>query len=240
MNIQKLYLKFADSLIERAKTDYIVVHHTAAVIDYTVNEIHDMHINNGWSGIGYHFYIRKNGDIFEGRPCTMIGAHAEGYNYRSISVCLSGNFEVEKPTKAQIASLAYMLEKLKTKYPNAIIAGHRELNSTACPGANLFPYVQEMAFDSKKRIEYASECSPSSDSIKGKIFAHGGKLCVAIGQSEYEVKADSVAFKIKRNNSDDTVIAANAKADNGKLIITAGNDEFFIDSEMVIFEISKR
>lgn len=238
MNIQKQYLKFTGEQIERTKTDYIVVHHTASAYDYTVSEIHTMHQNNGWSGIGYHYYIRKDGSIYEGRPKNAIGAHAEGYNYRSISVCLSGNFETETPTDAQIASLSFIIKKLRADYPNAVIAGHRELNSTACPGSRLFPDVQELAKGRdifKGSVDVASNTGKRT--VNGKIFAHGGKICVAIGNTEYELKADSISFRLVKKNGKNTIFSGNARAKDGRLIITAGNDEYALDSETVKFEI---
>lgn len=238
MTIQKQYLKFNGEQIERTKTDYIVVHHTAATYDYTVSEIHAMHLNNGWSGIGYHYYIRKDGSIYEGRPKNAIGAHAEGYNYRSISVCLSGNFETETPTDAQLVSLSFIIKKLRTDYPNAVIVGHRELNSTACPGGRLFPTVQELAKGRDMSDGSANSThNTGRQTVTGKIFAHGGKICTAIGNKEYEIKADSVSFRLVKKNGNDTILSGNAKAKDGRLVITAGNDEYVLDSETVKFEI---
>ncbi len=140
----KPFLTF-DSLEERRRTDFIVVHHTAIAADSSAKDIHQIHLNQGYSGIGYHFLIRKNGAIEKGRPVWAVGAHAYGYNAQSIGVCLSGNFEVEKPTDFQIESAALLIANLCYDFNLPIsrrfILGHRELNATACPGDKLFFYL---------------------------------------------------------------------------------------------------
>ena len=75
---------FRYSLEERCKTDMIVIHHTGGNdIDASAEQIHDWHYNHqpdAWSGIGYHFVIRKDGRIERGRPERAIGSHAYGSN----------------------------------------------------------------------------------------------------------------------------------------------------------------
>lgn len=140
MEIKEVELKFRNGMVERQKTELIVIHHTASKTDLTVQEIHQMHLKQGenWKGIGYHYYITKKGIIYRGRPEKYSGSHAIDYNSISIGVCLSGNFEEEEPNVNQITSLIELLHYLRTKYPNVEIVGHRDLNATACPGKNLY------------------------------------------------------------------------------------------------------
>lgn len=142
------------SLAGRFDTDMIVIHHTGnsdrngnpVDDDLSAEEIHEIHRGFGWSGIGYHFVIRKNGDIEIGRPEWARGAHAENDNDHTIGIHLCGNFEVAEPTKAQIESAAHLIGWLCDKYdlvPDAAhVVGHRELNATACPGKNLYKILQ--------------------------------------------------------------------------------------------------
>ena len=137
------------SLTERLRTDFIVVHHTGNPLDddLSAEEIHRSHIvNNGWSGCGYHFIIRKDGTIEEGRPLWAMGSHAYGENWRSVGVHLCGNFEISVPTEAQIESAAYLIGWLCDYYdltPTAeTVVGHRDLMATACPGQNLYEMLQ--------------------------------------------------------------------------------------------------
>lgn len=59
----------------------IVVHCSAtrADRDFTENDLEVCHRHRGFNGAGYHFYIRKNGDIKNTRPLEKPGAHALGY-----------------------------------------------------------------------------------------------------------------------------------------------------------------
>lgn len=67
----------------------IVVHCSATRCDrcYTEHDLTTDHLRRGFSGAGYHFYIRKNGDIKSLRPLALPGAHARGWNDKSIGVC---------------------------------------------------------------------------------------------------------------------------------------------------------
>lgn len=169
MEIKKVELKFRNGMVERQKTELIVIHHTASKTDLTVQEIHQMHLKQGenWKGIGYHYYINKKGIIYRGRPEKYSGSHAIDYNSISIGVCLSGNFEEEEPNVNQITSLIELLHHLRTKYPNVEIVGHKDLNATACPGKNLY---------SKLGSIIANSATP--DYVK--VFMSNNKLSVVL------------------------------------------------------------
>ncbi len=65
-------LKFNGTLSKRTKTDYIILHHSASS-NTSVEAIHNYHINGrGWKGIGYNFYVRKDGKIYQGRPSWAV------------------------------------------------------------------------------------------------------------------------------------------------------------------------
>lgn len=131
------------SLTERDYTDMIVVHHTGNPVDddLSAEQIHESHQAQGWSGIGYHYVIRKNGQVEQGRPDWAIGAHAYGENSHTIGIHVCGNFEEAEPTEYQIESLAYLIGWLCEEYgldPQRDVQGHRDLMPTACPGENLY------------------------------------------------------------------------------------------------------
>ena len=70
----------------------IIVHCTATPEgrDVTINEVRDWHVNdNGWRDVGYHFLIRLDGTVEEGRPIEQTGAHCYGNNWGQYrySVC---------------------------------------------------------------------------------------------------------------------------------------------------------
>lgn len=135
MNIIKTGLKFNSGLTKRNKTTHIVLHHASAK-NCTVNDVHRWHINNGWAGIGYHFFVDKNGNVFEGRPVDKVGSHCSGHNQSTIGICAEGQFETETMTVSQKMAIAELLNYVQGLYPQAVVVGHRELKATACPGKN--------------------------------------------------------------------------------------------------------
>lgn len=142
-NIKKTYLNFS-SLDNRPKTDKIVIHHTGNPTDDNLSAIaiHSSHQAQGWSGIGYHYVVRKDGTVEEGRPHWTIGAHAYGDNSHTIGIHVCGNFEIGQPTDAQIESLAMLISGLAYDYGLPIndqtVVAHRDLMPTACCGKNLY------------------------------------------------------------------------------------------------------
>lgn len=143
---------FHETLLVRPKTDMIVIHHVGIPDgDTSAAAIHKAHLANGWAGIGYHYVIRKDGTIERGRPLATVGAHAEGQNYHTVGINVTGNFEKEIPTKQQINSLETLLVFLCQTYhiqPDRMtIVGHRDVNSTDCPGRNLYRLLPEIRDD---------------------------------------------------------------------------------------------
>lgn len=127
----------------RQETNRIVVHCSATPPDMDIgaDTIRDWHVNgNGWSDIGYHYVIRRNGNIEMGRQEGAIGAHAAGYNSDSFAVCLVGgvdqfNAPENNFTQDQFESLEMCLRGLLGWFPHAEILGHRDLPEVtkACP-----------------------------------------------------------------------------------------------------------
>ena len=137
------------SLSQRYGTDMIVVHHTGNPTDddLSAEQIHESHLAQGWAGCGYHYIIRKNGQVEIGRPDWAVGSHAYGYNSHTIGVHVCGNFEIAEPTQYQIESLAYLLGWLCDEYnlnPREDIVAHRDLMATACCGENLYNQLEEI------------------------------------------------------------------------------------------------
>ena len=150
--IYKRFLDFTE-YEERPETNCIVIHHTGfpdVDKDSKIIDIHKLHQEvNGWAGVGYHYLIRKNGMIEQGRLPEAIGAHAYQHNKTSIGVCLTGNFDIGKPTKEQMASVKELTAWLCRKYDidsykKGAIVGHRNLNDTSCPGEALYRKLDEI------------------------------------------------------------------------------------------------
>ena len=123
------------------KIDKIIVHCSATPEgkDYSVDTIRKWHLQRGFSDIGYHYIIYRDGSIHTGRDESVIGAHCKGHNSNSIGVCYiggcasDGKTPKDTRTTEQRQSLLKLLKELKVKYPKASIHGHRDFANKACP-----------------------------------------------------------------------------------------------------------
>lgn len=139
------------SFSRRNRTDEIILHHAEAK-SASVEEVNRWHLERGWTGIGYHFYIRKDGRIYRGRPEWAVGAHAQGHNSRSVGICVEGAYMTETMPKAQFDALVGLVREEMAKYPGAKVLRHKDVNSTDCPGTN-YPWEALLAALSSEKKE---------------------------------------------------------------------------------------
>jgi N-acetyl-anhydromuramyl-L-alanine amidase AmpD len=172
MEIIETKLNKAGALAKRSKIDMIVLHHAAAK-HCTIYNINQWHLANGWSMIGYHYFINKKGEIFKGRPDDTIGSHAKGYNATSLGLCFEGDFEKEIPTQEQIDTGLELVAYLKKKYNIKKVKGHKDLMATSCPGS-LFP--MEKFVDEKENLILSFQRAASADGFKFKSYGLDGKF----------------------------------------------------------------
>ena len=119
----------------------IVVHCSAVRPDQTSSaaQIDTWHRRQGWKlGIGYHYVVRRDGQIEPGRPEWLTGAHCRNHNAHSIGVCYEGGLDIrgqpaDTRTEAQRQALRRLLKELKERYPRALIVGHHDLNPPSRP-----------------------------------------------------------------------------------------------------------
>jgi uncharacterized protein with LGFP repeats len=164
------------------KADAVFVHHTAGTNDYDCAEspaivrgILTYHVKtNGWSDVGYNFFVDKCGTVFEGRAGgidrPVRGAHTYGFNGYSSGVSLLGDYENGgTPTaaaKQAIADISAWKLGLHGVDPEAkvtltaagdtgvwntgdratlnTVSGHRDGFATLCPGATLYSALPEV------------------------------------------------------------------------------------------------
>lgn len=173
--------------------------------------------SKGWNDIGYNFLIDRFGTIYEGRAGgvdrAVIGAHAQGYNSQTTGVALVGGFMSTNPPEAAMASLKQVLEwKLglagvtrnerialistgggfnkyawgKTVFTRPV-AGHRDLDSTDCPGNVLYSQLPELgsfltggsrpATKTNLRVKRVAQGNGQAVSVAGRLRS-GGKALV--------------------------------------------------------------
>ena len=131
-------------LVNKRNIKELIVHCSATPEgkDYSVDTIRQWHLQRGFSDIGYHYVIYRDGSIHTGRDESIIGAHCTGHNTNSIGVCYIGgcvsNGKTPKDTRteAQKVSLLKLLSELKKKYPEAKVYPHYKFAAKACPSFN--------------------------------------------------------------------------------------------------------
>lgn len=123
------------------KVRFIIVHCSAtpAGRNIGVSEIRSWHKARGFRDVGYHFIVRLDGTIEEGRPLEEIGAHCKGLNSCSIGVCyvggvgIDGKTPADTRTEAQKSALKWLIKRLLEHYPDAEVRSHRDFALKACP-----------------------------------------------------------------------------------------------------------
>ena len=135
------------------RIDEIIIHCSATPEgrDVSANTIRKWHKAKGWSDIGYHYIIRLNGEVEQGRPVERAGAHCSGRNRNSIGVCYiggvakDGKTPKDTRTEAQKASLKELVGKLQTLYhiSSSSIHGHYHYAAKACPCFDVEQFIEE-------------------------------------------------------------------------------------------------
>ena len=143
---------------------WIIIHHTLYPLSkdfYQFQAVNSWH-RKRWEGKtksslgyygGYHYLISGDGKIQKFREENEVGAHCKQklMNYRSIGICLAGNFDVDDMPKEQARALVRLVKKLQTKYkiPDKKVVGHRYYAPKSCPGKllpdPLWDYFQNLA-----------------------------------------------------------------------------------------------
>lgn len=191
MNIIETNFEFNGALKTRQATNRIILHNSGVTVLQSAEVIHNYHKNhNGWAGIGYHLYIRKDGTVYRGRPLNTIGAHAGKYvNPDSIGICFEGNFNVETMNDVQKEAGKQVIADLKNIYGNLKIQGHKEVCNTDCPGAN-FPLNELKEIEVVKQ-ETKSVADIANEVIAGKwdVYPRRKELLENAGYNYSEVQA---------------------------------------------------
>jgi len=154
---------------------------------------------NDWNDIGYNFLVDRYGQIFEGRAGglerAVIGAQAQGWNAQSTGIAVLGTHGSSPATRATIAALGELIGwKLArhgvptdgevsvvsaggatNRFPEgravtfARVNGHRDANSTECPGGALFgqlPEIRALAARAASGVAPAPPAQPSAVSAR--------------------------------------------------------------------------
>ncbi len=154
---ERLLLKTVEDgkiMLSEKSVRYIVIHCSSTRVDrdYPWEQMRKDHRAQGFMGIAYHFYIRKDGSITQHRCLLDVGAHCRPFNRCSIGICYEGGLgadglPADTRTLAQREQLLSLLFKLHKIFPQALICGHRDLPGNthqACPCFNAYWEYQDM------------------------------------------------------------------------------------------------
>jgi peptidoglycan hydrolase-like protein with peptidoglycan-binding domain len=98
-----------------------------------VATIDQWHRENGWAGVGYHFFIRKFGRLEMGRDLEKVPAAQAPYNAGTIAICLHG-LSINAFTLEQFDTLQGLCHQINEAYDGAVtFHGHSEVAKKTCP-----------------------------------------------------------------------------------------------------------
>lgn len=128
---------------------HLVIHHTVSPTDRSIASIAQYHVDgNGWPGIGYHFVIKADGEIYQTNRLETISYQIGGHNSYSLGIALQGNFQNEPPPKKQQEAAAWLVGWLKKELPGIKeVKPHRGMpqQATACPGSTWESWFWQIA-----------------------------------------------------------------------------------------------
>ncbi len=172
------------------QVDLLVIHCTATKVnqDIGVTDVDGWHRSLGWNGIGYHAVIRRNGVIEQGRDVFRIGAHAEGYNKRSLGIALVGGIDANNNpennfTPAQFAALKTYVQDFLTTKPGSKVIGHNEVSSKACPSFDVQAWLKDNFNDAKVDQPFLTAYN-EDDIIDGIRQVDSGENILDLGITE--------------------------------------------------------
>jgi N-acetyl-anhydromuramyl-L-alanine amidase AmpD len=146
---------------KRKETLLLVIHHTASSKISDIDEkqaMRDLQAfhqrkeadgGRGFIDIGYHFVVFRSGNIYEGRPVDVVGAHLEYFNSKSIGITLYGNYDLIPMSAEQYTALRDLCDDLLGKYQieRKNLIGHRDRGVTKCPGSFVYWKLEDLRKD---------------------------------------------------------------------------------------------
>jgi hypothetical protein len=118
---------------------HLCIHHSATAGSIPLENVAKFHVEDrGWPGIGYHFYVKPDGAIYQTNRLETVSYHVSNNNDYSVGVCVSGDFTYAPPPDKQIdvaaRLVAWLMQELSV--PEQNILGHKEFpdSDTSCPG----------------------------------------------------------------------------------------------------------
>jgi N-acetyl-anhydromuramyl-L-alanine amidase AmpD len=143
---------------------HICIHHSAVAATVPVEHVAKYHVEDqGWPGIGYHFYVKPDGAIYQTQRLETVSWHVSHNNDYSVGICVAGDFTYAPPPQIQIDAAAHLVAWLmqELSVPEQNILGHKEFpdNDTSCPGETWLKRMtwKTMLLDSVRAVHGGGE-----------------------------------------------------------------------------------
>jgi len=108
-------------MFKRSVTERIVIHSSQSVSESNWG-VKDLEKFLGKTMSGFHYVIKRDGSIEEGINISNVGHHAQGYDSKSIGICLVGGAKRNAAsqlvssfnyTEEQLNSLSHLVDHLR-------------------------------------------------------------------------------------------------------------------------------
>jgi len=233
---------------------HIVFHHsvtnptnnTKQDVDY----IAEIHKRNGWPGVGYHYVITADGMVWYVGDISTARANVANKNHLVIGVCLVGDFTKHLPTDEQILSAHDLANYLINDVPALVnvkgwesVLGHKELQTTACPGTNWKGVPDSIYERIKNRIPYTPQPIPEpvvdwekryqdilAEKLKGEEKFEDEKRAMIENKTKIEVELAEHKVDCQQEIDDLKEKLKNAEKENPKIL----SDKEIVDRAVVI------
>lgn len=209
------------------KINEVIVHWTGNYIDQGnigAEDIHRWHLERGWNGIGYHYVIKRNGNLQRGRPINKIGTHTKNRNQSTVGISFVGGYNCTSGTKnpdrfmsaesftpAQWKTFGTFIEAFYQVYPGGEVRGHTDIDTQRTdPGFDCESYVLNK-FGKKNgkftAIKSEEPTTPAASTV-GKVYTDLPTLYHDVGAGDHPV-GTIITFYDKDKH--ETAIANNKK-----------------------------
>jgi len=123
----------------------VTLHYSAGPESQTPRQIQNFHMDgNGWSDVGYNKLVDEDGVAYEGRGWDVVGAHAAPRNREGIGICYIGRDGMTDAAKRTVVALYD--EACDRAGRTLARKGHRDINSTSCPGTGNYDWWTSPTF----------------------------------------------------------------------------------------------
>ncbi len=165
------------------------------LVDDDQSIIKSWHLKRGFSDIGYHFFINKNGNIQEGRSLESSPAAQKNHNKGTIAICCHG-LKASKFTDAQMESVKSLCKAITDQYKNGLrIRGHKEVSAKSCP---VFDYKSVLNLDNNGYYKNTTPTAikPQKTAYTETKIAEPGKCFQRLDQGYHILALQKILSKL--------------------------------------------